>query len=88
MSCLRLGARSDFVRRTNLRFDAAPTESSPELPLWYEARLSELEVLKRASVVNKIFEGPKLIVERDGMEEVRFACCGVVDLASLPPSDG
>jgi hypothetical protein len=61
----------DFVRRTALRFDAAPALTAPELPSWYEARLAELEVLKRASVVNKIFEGPKLVVERDGEIEVR-----------------
>lgn len=62
---------ADFIRRTALRFDAAPALTAPELPSWYEARLAELEVLKRASVVNKIFEGPKLVVERDGEVEVR-----------------
>lgn len=68
LSCCRF---ADFVRRTALRFDAAPALTAPELPSWYEARLAELEVLKRASVVNKIFEGPKLVVERDGQIEVR-----------------
>lgn len=65
---------TDFVRRTNQRFDGFPSSAPPaELGKWYADRTAELAVLQRASTVNKLFEGPKLVVERDGEIEVRFS---------------
>ncbi|KAK8846823.1 hypothetical protein IAR55_005911 [Kwoniella newhampshirensis] len=65
-----------FLRRTDEVFKPVldsinpPSGSAPvsamdpnELAKFYEEQKSQLEVLKRASEVNRMFEGPKLVVE-------------------------
>ncbi|WVQ84118.1 hypothetical protein IAT38_006263 [Cryptococcus sp. DSM 104549] len=65
-----------FLRRTDEIFKpvlasvapasgAAPVKQIDpvELAKFYETQQAELEVLKRASEVNRMFEGPKLVVE-------------------------
>ena len=65
-----------FVYRTNQTFKpilaaldpqpGATPVSQPDpntLAKFYETKTSELEVLKRASEVNRMFAGPKLVVE-------------------------
>lgn len=58
-----------FVRRTNDHFGKASTPATGQQQQagmsqeQYDARVKELEVLKRAAEVNRMFEGPKLVVE-------------------------
>ncbi|ORY27791.1 putative mitochondrion protein [Naematelia encephala] len=63
--------RSHFIRRTNEQFlpilsslqSHAPHESPEALSRFYQRQVKDLEVLKRAAEVNRMFEGPKLVVE-------------------------
>jgi hypothetical protein len=59
--------RSYFVRRTNEKFTpllSADSSSTTNLDeKWWQARVEELNVLKRSGEVNKTFQGPKLVVE-------------------------
>ncbi|CED82825.1 Uncharacterized conserved protein BCN92 [Phaffia rhodozyma] len=58
--------RSYFVRRTKDQFKAIPSTTQPDiLKAWFADRTNELETMKRSAVVNRMFEGPKLVVERD-----------------------
>jgi hypothetical protein len=42
---------------------SAPQPDLSELARFYEEQSKELEVIKRAGEVNRMFEGPKLVVE-------------------------
>lgn len=57
-----------FVRRTNDHFGKGgqqqqQQQSATMTQEQFDARTKELEVLKRAAEVNRMFEGPKLVVE-------------------------
>ncbi|WRT64923.1 uncharacterized protein IL334_001863 [Kwoniella shivajii] len=66
-----------FLRRTHLTFkpvleNLSPTPGSAtqakqidpsELSKWFEEQQKELEVIKRAAEVNRMYQGPKLVVE-------------------------
>ncbi|WWC87053.1 uncharacterized protein L201_001938 [Kwoniella dendrophila CBS 6074] len=68
-----------FLRRTHLTFkpilDSLQPESGSELvgnkkqldptelSKWFEEQKNELEVIKRSSEINRMFKGPKLVVE-------------------------
>ncbi|ORX34521.1 hypothetical protein BD324DRAFT_583259 [Kockovaella imperatae] len=64
--------RTHFLRRTDEVFkpvlasleSGSSSSSSPEsLSTFYQEHQAELEVLKRSAEVNRMFEGPKLVVE-------------------------
>ncbi|EJU01328.1 hypothetical protein DACRYDRAFT_22505 [Dacryopinax primogenitus] len=58
--------RNYFVRRTKESFRKNSDESDPAKVLeLYQDGLKELEVLRRAAVVNRLYEGPKLVVEKE-----------------------
>ncbi|KAF8324010.1 hypothetical protein DL93DRAFT_2070200 [Clavulina sp. PMI_390] len=57
--------RTYFVRNTRVKFRAAATETDPQrIQSFYDQMTNELAVLKRSAVVNRLFEGPKLVVEK------------------------
>lgn len=61
-------APPDFVRRTETRFAESavpPATDKRALTEWYNARVGELGVLRRSAVVNRIYEGPRLVVEKE-----------------------
>jgi hypothetical protein len=67
----------DFILRTNSHFKtpgppAVVAGSEKELVSWYNARVKELEVLRRSAVINRIYEGPRLVVEKD-VEEIQVS---------------
>lgn len=63
--------RSYFVRRTHDTFKRAQTEQDPsKLNAFVEEKKKELEVLKRAAVINQMYGGRKLVVESEGEVEV------------------
>jgi hypothetical protein len=51
---------TDFILRTESHFKSPP---SPPTINWYNSRVRELETLRRSAVVNRMFEGPRLVVE-------------------------
>ncbi|KAF8311927.1 uncharacterized protein EI90DRAFT_3094998 [Cantharellus anzutake] len=54
-----------FIRNTRAKFRLAAVESDPaRTKMAYDELSRELAVLKRAAVVNRLFEGPKLIIEK------------------------
>ena len=56
--------REYFVRRTTTQFQKVESETDPQrLQAFYDERTKELEVLKRAAVVNSMYGGRKLVVE-------------------------
>ncbi|KAG0150588.1 hypothetical protein CROQUDRAFT_38028 [Cronartium quercuum f. sp. fusiforme G11] len=72
--------REYFLRRSNLKFqqdlpqlvDVSGSElatddlSQDKLRKWWKESVEELEVLQRASVMNRLYEAPKLVVEGAG----------------------
>ncbi|KAG8888094.1 hypothetical protein FRB99_004160 [Tulasnella sp. 403] len=57
--------RTYFLRNTRTKFRAHMDEKDPaRVAEWYKKGLEELEVLKRAAIVNRVYEGPKLVVEK------------------------
>jgi LYR motif-containing protein 4 len=60
-----------FVRRTNESFkpilksldSSTPVAGGIDLSQFYSDQSKELEVLRRAAEVNRLYEGPKLVVE-------------------------
>ncbi|KAL7414683.1 hypothetical protein BDY24DRAFT_384195 [Mrakia frigida] len=52
--------RNYFVLRTESHFKAPP---SPATISWYNTRVRELEVLRRSAIINRLYEGPRLVVE-------------------------
>ncbi|KAF8583464.1 hypothetical protein K439DRAFT_1412101 [Ramaria rubella] len=56
--------RTYFVRRTRRVWRSFQADASPErLSQFYHENVKELNVLRRASVVNSIYGGRKLVVE-------------------------
>lgn len=62
--------REYFVRRTNERFtpllSSSATSGNVDASVdqkWWEKRVQELDVLKRAGEVNRTFQGPKMVIE-------------------------
>ena len=59
--------RSYFVQRTQHVFkdvlDGNKTQSPERLQTFYDETRKELEVLKRAAVINQLYGGRKLVVE-------------------------
>ena len=62
--------REYFVRRTNERFtpllSSSDTSGNVDASVnqkWWEKRVQELDVLKRAGEVNRTFQGPKMVIE-------------------------
>lgn len=60
-----------FVRRTEERFQPilsslqsqSGAPNAADIQKFYETESKELEVIKRAAEVNRMYEGPKLVVE-------------------------
>jgi hypothetical protein len=60
--------REFFVRKTEQKFAPLLSQSSSSAAdgidkQWWDARIKELEVLKRSGQINRTFQGPKLVVE-------------------------
>lgn len=76
--------REYFIRRSNLKFqqeltqligptnEELCTDPSSQEPLkkWWQNSIEELRVLERASVMNRLYEAPKLVVEGAGRFKV------------------
>ncbi|CAE6421897.1 unnamed protein product [Rhizoctonia solani] len=57
--------RNYFLRRTRTQFHEHLNEKDPaQIRTLYDTGLRELEVLKRCAIVNRLYEGPRLVVER------------------------
>jgi hypothetical protein len=58
--------RTYFERSTRRKFREHAKESDPAtIAVLYKDGLEELAVLRRAALVNRLYEAPKLVVERD-----------------------
>jgi len=58
--------RNYFIRRTRQVFREHAGETDPARARQFlDEGLKELEVLRRAAVVNRLYEGPKLVVEKE-----------------------
>lgn len=56
--------RNYFVQRTEANFRAIQNENDPtKLKEFYEDAKKELDVLKRAALINQMYGGRKLVVE-------------------------
>ena len=54
-----------FIRNTRAKFRLAVSETDPSRwKIAYDELSQGLAVLRRAAVVNRLFEGPKLVVEK------------------------
>ncbi|KAG8843395.1 hypothetical protein FRB96_004062 [Tulasnella sp. 330] len=57
--------RSYFIRTTREKFRAHLHEADPSrITALYKEGLEELDVLRRAAITNRLYEGPKLVVEK------------------------
>lgn len=57
--------RNYFLRRTRAQFHEHAHEQNPsQIQAYYETGLKELDVLRRCAMVNRLYEGPRLVVER------------------------
>lgn len=57
--------RTYFIRNTQSKFRAAASETDgARIRALYEEGVNDLKVLRRAAVVNRLYEGPKLVVEK------------------------
>lgn len=57
--------REYFLRNTRTKFRLAAAETDPaRIQASYAEFREQLKVLQRSAVVNRLFEGPKLVVER------------------------
>ncbi|KAI0827425.1 hypothetical protein BC628DRAFT_1369549 [Trametes gibbosa] len=64
--------RHYFVGRTKSTFREIQNESDPaKLSAFYDERAKELAVLKRSAIVNQLYGGWKLVVEKQKPEHVR-----------------
>ncbi|KAJ9118984.1 hypothetical protein QFC24_005950 [Naganishia onofrii] len=59
-----------FTRRTKLAFEpylqaenGSKTTNTEELARFYKDKTEELEVIRRSAEVNRMYEGPKLVIE-------------------------
>jgi hypothetical protein len=54
-----------FQRNTRAKFRLAATETDPtRIREFYDKMTNELGVLRRSAVLNKLYEGPKLVIEK------------------------
>jgi len=54
-----------FQRNTRAKFRIAATETDPtRIREFYDKFTDALKVLRRSAVLNKLYEGPKLVVEK------------------------
>lgn len=57
--------RTYFIRNARVKFRQAATETDPaRIQAFCNQMTNELKVLQRSVVVNRLFEGPKLVVEK------------------------
>jgi hypothetical protein len=57
--------RTYFLRNTRVKFRQAAPETDPiRIRQFYDQMSDELKVLRRSAVLNKLYEGPKLVVEK------------------------
>ncbi|KAF9645243.1 hypothetical protein BDM02DRAFT_3189879 [Thelephora ganbajun] len=64
--------RNYFLARTKDAFRGIQNESDPaKLSSFYHAAVEELAVLKRSAIVNSLYGGWKLVVEKDKIERTR-----------------
>ncbi|KAG8981749.1 hypothetical protein FRB94_008602 [Tulasnella sp. JGI-2019a] len=57
--------RSYFIRTTREKFRAHIHErDQSRISELYKEGLEELEILRRSAIINRLYEGPKLVVER------------------------
>ncbi|KAG8950111.1 hypothetical protein FRC04_007965 [Tulasnella sp. 424] len=57
--------RTYFIRNSQEKFRAHLQEKDPQrVTELYNQALQDLALLKRAAVVNRLYEGPKLVVEK------------------------
>lgn len=60
--------RSYFLRNTRTKFRVAAAETDPaRIQSYYDQFSEELKVLRRSAVINRLYEGPKLVVEKPRM---------------------
>lgn len=53
------------MRNARVKFRQAATETdATRIRTFYDEMSNELKVLRRSAVVNRLFEGPKLVVEK------------------------
>jgi hypothetical protein len=57
------GFRQHFQTRTDEVFQPVLASSSTDLSQFYHDKMKDLHALKRAAEVNRMYEGPKLVVE-------------------------
>ncbi|EKM57092.1 uncharacterized protein PHACADRAFT_254647 [Phanerochaete carnosa HHB-10118-sp] len=66
--------REYFVRRTKSQFREIQDETdSAKISAFYNERVKELQVLKRSAIVNQLYGGWRLVIEKDlpkGSQEV------------------
>ncbi|KDQ07554.1 hypothetical protein BOTBODRAFT_166958 [Botryobasidium botryosum FD-172 SS1] len=59
--------REYFVRNTRQRFRAHQSEAdSARIKALYEDGLRELNVIRQAAAMNRLYAGPRLVVEKSG----------------------
>ncbi|KAF9781310.1 hypothetical protein BJ322DRAFT_269372 [Thelephora terrestris] len=64
--------RNYFLARTRDSFRGIQNESDPaKLTSFYRTTVEELSVLKRSAIVNSLYGGRKLVVEKDKIERTR-----------------
>ncbi|KAH9903451.1 hypothetical protein C8Q73DRAFT_742507 [Cubamyces lactineus] len=64
--------RQYFVRRTKSTFREVQNETDPaKLAAFYEEKAKELAVLKRSAIVNQLYGGWKVVVEKQQAEHER-----------------
>jgi len=74
-----------FQRNTRAKFRLAATETDPTRTReFYDKMTDELKVLRRSALLNKLYEGPKLVIEKPKMTGADGAGAGT-DRAGQPP---
>jgi len=64
--------RNYFLARTKDTFRGIQSESDPaKLLSFYHTAVEDLAVLKRSAIVNSVYGGRKLVVEKDKIERTR-----------------
>ncbi|KZT64313.1 hypothetical protein DAEQUDRAFT_678740 [Daedalea quercina L-15889] len=64
--------RNYFVRRTKGAFQSIENETDPtKLSAFYNDKTKELAVLKRSAIVNQLYGGRQLVVEKQNVQRER-----------------
>ncbi|EJD51870.1 hypothetical protein AURDEDRAFT_55999 [Auricularia subglabra TFB-10046 SS5] len=61
--------RQYFIRRTRSTFRQIQAQDPERVQAFYDNGLHELLVLRRAAIVNSLYGGRRLVVERAGTED-------------------